>query len=175
MLDTIAGLSYLDKVSAITAAACHDYDHDGYTNSYHVTFMTDRAIRSNDKAVQESWHAAESMKILLRMENKFIEDISPEELKVIRMRITGMILATDMAGHAGHIAAFENKIKSKGITKEKNNSHLLLEMNSEGSDQFKQQQDMLEFLLHSCDFATFTRKFETLHDWTYLLFEEFFN
>ena len=30
-------------------------------------------------------------------------------------------------------------------------------------------------MLHSCDFATFTRKFETLHDWTYLLFEEFFH
>ena len=28
--------------------------------------------------------------------------------------------------------------------------------------------------MHSSDFVTFTRKFDTLHDWTYLLFEEFF-
>ena len=73
----IASLTYLDMLSAITAAACHDYDHDGFNNSYHVKFMTDRAIRSNDKAVQESWHTAESMKILLSPESKFIEDISP--------------------------------------------------------------------------------------------------
>jgi len=56
-------------VSAITAAACHDYDHDGYTNSFHVKFMNDRAIRSFDKAVQESWHAADSMNLLLSHEN----------------------------------------------------------------------------------------------------------
>ena len=29
--------------------------------------------------------------------------------------------------------------------------------------------------MHSSDFANFTRKFDTLHNWTYLLFEEFFN
>ena len=40
---------------------------------------------------------------------------------------------------------------------------------------FKNQQDILEFLLHACDFAPSTRKFETLHNWTYLLFEEFFH
>ena len=50
-LAQIGSLSYLDMVSALTAAACHDYDHDGFNNSYHVKFMTDRAIRSNDKAV----------------------------------------------------------------------------------------------------------------------------
>ena len=74
----MASLTYLDMISAITAAACHDYDHDGFNNAFHVKFMTDRAIRSNDKAVQESWHTAESMKILLKPEHKFIEEITPE-------------------------------------------------------------------------------------------------
>ena len=50
-LSFIASLNYLDMISALTAAACHDYDHDGFNNAYHVKFMTDRAIRSNDKAV----------------------------------------------------------------------------------------------------------------------------
>jgi len=50
-LATIANLNYLDLVSAITAAACHDYDHDGFNNSYHVNFMTNRALRYHDKAV----------------------------------------------------------------------------------------------------------------------------
>ena len=50
-LETIANLNYLDMVSAITASACHDFDHDGFNNAYHVNFMTDRAIRYHDKAV----------------------------------------------------------------------------------------------------------------------------
>ena len=50
-LGGIAQLTYLDLVSAITASACHDYDHDGYNNAYHVNFMTDRALRYHDKAV----------------------------------------------------------------------------------------------------------------------------
>ena len=127
MLDSVASLSYLDMVSAIIAAACHDYDHDGYSNSYHVNFMTDRAIRSNDKAVQESWHAAESLKILYMNEHKFIDDISPDEFKVVRLRITGMILATDMAAHNSNIEALTSKVQHKGIKKEKNNGHLLVD------------------------------------------------
>ena len=39
------------------------------------------------------------MKILLSPESKFIEDITPDQLKIIKMRISGMILATDMASH----------------------------------------------------------------------------
>lgn len=44
----MAQLSYLDLVSALTAGACHDFDHDGKTNVYHVNFMTKRALRYHD-------------------------------------------------------------------------------------------------------------------------------
>jgi len=50
-LGKVAQLNYLDLVSAITAAACHDFAHDGFTNGYHVNFVTDRAIRYHDEAV----------------------------------------------------------------------------------------------------------------------------
>ena len=64
-LAQVAQLNYLDLVSAVTASVCHDFDHDGFNNGYHVSFMTDRAVRYHDKAVQENWHASESMKLLL--------------------------------------------------------------------------------------------------------------
>ena len=57
-LTETAQLKYLDLVSAITAGACHDFDHDGFNNTYHVNFMTSRALRYHDKAVQENWHAS---------------------------------------------------------------------------------------------------------------------
>ena len=47
----ICSLGYWDLVAAITAAACHDFAHDGFNNPYHVNFMTERALRFHDKAV----------------------------------------------------------------------------------------------------------------------------
>ena len=96
-LHQIAQLNYLDMVSAITAGACHDYAHDGYNNSYHINFMTDRALRFHDIAVQENWHASKSIKILLEPEFYFLENFTAEEKKYARKRIVNMILATDMA------------------------------------------------------------------------------
>ena len=109
-LANLAQLNYLDMVSAITAAACHDYDHDGYNNAYHVNFMTDRAIRYHDKAVQENWHASESMRVLLETCNNFVEAFSDDEKKVLRKRIVGMILATDMANHTSQVNVMKYKV-----------------------------------------------------------------
>jgi len=44
-------LSDIDVTSILLAAACHDYDHDGFTNSYHVNSMTMRAVRYHDEGV----------------------------------------------------------------------------------------------------------------------------
>ena len=41
-------LNKLDCLSVLIGAVCHDLGHDGYTNSYHVNKITDRAIDSND-------------------------------------------------------------------------------------------------------------------------------
>ena len=109
-LGHIGSLSYLDMVSALTAAACHDFDHDGFNNSYHVKFMTDRAIRANDKAVQENWHASESMRVLLETCNNFVEGFSEDEKKVLRKRIVGMFLATDMANHTSQVNVMKYKV-----------------------------------------------------------------
>jgi len=48
----------------IIAAVCHDLGHDGFTNTYHVNAITDRAINVNDGAVQEKFHSAELFRIL---------------------------------------------------------------------------------------------------------------
>ena len=109
-LDEVIQLTYLDMVSALTAAACHDFDHDGFNNTYHVNFLTERTLRYHDKAVQENWHASESIKRLLKDENNFVEAFTLDENKLIRKRIVGMILATDMADHMSHTNRIEYKI-----------------------------------------------------------------
>lgn len=44
-------LTDLDFLSMLVAAACHDFDHDGMTNTYHVNSMTNRALRYHDESV----------------------------------------------------------------------------------------------------------------------------
>jgi len=84
-----------------------------------------------------------------------------------------MILATDMAEHKSHVDMIKFKVENKHITKEKGNGHEIIELGNE-NDKFNSQQQLLDFLMHSCDLSTPTRKFDTLKKWTYLLFEEFF-
>ena len=47
----VGELDHLDMVSLLVAGACHDYNHDGFTNEYHVNAMTDRSITSFDQSV----------------------------------------------------------------------------------------------------------------------------
>ena len=89
--------------------------------------MTDRALRYHDKAVQENWHASESMKLLLLPENNFIEAFTEEEKKVLRKRMIGMILATDMACHSSQVDIMNFKMKSKNINSQSNNGHELID------------------------------------------------
>ena len=81
------------------AAVCHDLGHDGYTNSYHVNAVTDRAIDSNDVSVQETFHAAEFFRIMSEEEHYFLEDISRDQYKLFRKMVINLILSTDMAKH----------------------------------------------------------------------------
>ena len=97
--------------------------------------MTDRALRYHDKAVQENWHASETMKILLTPENNFIERLGADQRKNFRKRMIGMILATDMAEHMANVNLIDSKIKNKGIVREKNNGHLIVDEESE-NDKF---------------------------------------
>lgn len=70
-LTKIAELGPLDEMSLMVAAACHDFNHDGMNNAYHVNAMTQRAVRYHDQSVQENFHAAESMQILLQPDCNF--------------------------------------------------------------------------------------------------------
>lgn len=112
----IAELDHLDQVASLVAAACHDYDHDGFNNSYHVNAMTTRSVRYNDVSVQEAYHAAESFQVLLKPKNNFLSGMTSEDLKTFKRRMMGCILATDMAKHTEDIEAFKRTLQTRGIS-----------------------------------------------------------
>lgn len=95
-------------LSSIISGVCHDYDHDGLNNAYHVNAISDRAIRYSDRAVQENYHAAESFAILNKPEFNFLEKYSRDDFKTFRKRMIGIILATDMARHVSDLSIVKN-------------------------------------------------------------------
>jgi hypothetical protein len=75
--------------------------------------------------------------------------MTSEQFKVVRKRVIGCILATDMAKHAADLSALKGLVEAKQI-KGGSNSHLLLNKESD-TTLFKSQQFLLETCLHSCD------------------------
>mmetsp|Transcript_27540 Transcript_27540/g.27410 ORF Transcript_27540/g.27410 Transcript_27540/m.27410 type:complete len:258 (-) Transcript_27540:731-1504(-) len=63
-LSNICKLSKVEQLSMILAGFMHDTDHPGYNNVYMVNTSAPLAIRYNDKAVLENYHAAMGFKIL---------------------------------------------------------------------------------------------------------------
>ena len=59
-------------------------------------------------------------------------------MKVLRKRIIGMILATDMADHMSHVNLLDYKVKHHHITREKHNGSALIDTSDE-KEQFKTQ------------------------------------
>lgn len=155
------------------AAVCHDLGHDGYTNSYHVNAITRRAIDSNDVAVQETFHASEFFRIMDNTDVNFLEELSRTQYKVFRKRVMGLILATDMARHVADMSAF-NAILDEHDIKAGKNLEKLIEVDNEAVKS-NNQQIVMEQCLHACDISQQGRDFKTVHEWTYLLFEEFFD
>lgn len=172
-LTDIAQLNELDILSAVIASVCHDYDHDGLNNAYHVNAISDRAIRYSDRAVQESYHVAESFSILNKPEYNFLAKSSQDDFKTFRKRMIGIILATDMARHVADLAAFKNLMDAKQV-KNGVNADKLVE-NDTPAKEFESKQQMLEIFVHAADVSTQTRPFDIAVEWTWLLFEEFFN
>jgi len=122
--------------------------------------------------VQETFHAAELFRILSSECCNFTENFSKEEFKVFRKRVIGLILATDMAKHVSDLSQLKRLLSDMGI-KDGNNIDKLTNSEDE-AHLFQNQQLVLENCLHSCDVSIPCRDFELVHDWTYLLFEEFF-
>mmetsp|Transcript_5979 Transcript_5979/g.7647 ORF Transcript_5979/g.7647 Transcript_5979/m.7647 type:complete len:90 (+) Transcript_5979:89-358(+) len=88
------------------AGACHDFGHDGFTNTFHVNDITQRAIRYNEISVQENFHAAESLFLLHKNKLNFLENYSKDDYKVFRQRFIECILATDMEAHNKKLTNF---------------------------------------------------------------------
>ena len=115
----------MDLVSVVSAAVCHDFGHDGFTNAYHVNSISDRAITYSDQSVQENYHVSESFKILNQDQYNYLSTLSRNEYKTFRKRFIGIILATDMARHVADLARFKSIVEKNEIKQGENAKNLI--------------------------------------------------
>ena len=88
----------LDILSLIVSALCHDVQHDGYNNRYHVVSKSPIFQMYGEEHVQENFHAATTVKLLDCSDYDFLSTkFSQAEIGLIWKRIVETILFTDMA------------------------------------------------------------------------------
>ena len=63
-----------DTLALLVAAFCHDVKHDGFNNRYHMMAYSQRYQMYGEVSIQESYHAAETIKLLNLNEYDFVSE-----------------------------------------------------------------------------------------------------
>jgi hypothetical protein len=104
----------LELLALFVAALCHDVDHAGVNNAFHVNSRSELARTHNDQSVLENHHAATTFDILFEKENNILANLDTESYKRVRALIIEMILATDMSAHGAKMARLEVRNRTVG-------------------------------------------------------------
>ena len=97
--------SPLECAGVLLASLCHDLDHRGLNNAYHVATMSDLAVRYNDQSVLENHHCASMFTLLEK--HGLLSKLSRSDVKTLRKMMIDMIMGTDMTRHAAQLAKME--------------------------------------------------------------------
>eukprot|EP00457_Paulinella_chromatophora_P001008 gb/GEZN01001010.1/.p1 GENE.gb/GEZN01001010.1/~~gb/GEZN01001010.1/.p1 ORF type:complete len:1066 (+),score=133.99 gb/GEZN01001010.1/:121-3318(+) len=107
-------LTELDRFCLLVASVIHDYGHPGVNNQYLVNAADPIAVTYNDLHVLESFHVAESFKMMSQKpECNILKGLNREEYKYARKLIIELILATDLASHFEIMERFEKGQRGK--------------------------------------------------------------
>jgi hypothetical protein len=92
--------SRVDQAALSVAALCHDVSHFGRTNAFLVETGHELAVRYNDSAVLESFHAAMTFQLIKSgASTDLTAGLSRREERRFRARVIQLILATDSSTH----------------------------------------------------------------------------
>eukprot|EP00891_Asterochloris_glomerata_P009655 jgi/Astpho2/9655/gw1.00146.70.1_t len=121
-------LTRTDQLVLLIAALCHDIDHDGHTNNFHIQTQTPLAQRYNDISVMENHHCAITFAILAKRDCAILEHLERPRRQELRKLIISAILATDMSYHFSLTTEFKNHGEHGGcaFSIEKEEDRLLL-------------------------------------------------
>lgn len=154
-----ASLTDLDLCALIVGGAIHDFDHLGWNNAYLIETQHEWAITYNDISVCENHHVASAFNVIKSQPGcNIFDNMSLEEFKNIRNKITKMVIATDMALHFDYINKFKAFVENNDgeVTKEEEKTFLMC------------------MCLHIADITNPTKRWIESYKWTCLVYEEFF-
>lgn len=100
-----------DLMAIFVAAYCHDMNHDGRTNEFHIRRRSATAMLYNDQSVLENMHAAACFETMRKPGHDIFERATPSEFRHLRKSIIRAILATDMHAHAAIVTQLHEKLK----------------------------------------------------------------
>jgi cAMP-specific phosphodiesterase 4 len=101
-------LNSLQIFSALIAAAIHDVNHPGLSNTYLINTNAPLAIKYSDDSCLERMHLAEGFQACTKEGCDLFEEMNNEMKRQARQIIITMVLATDLSKHMKHV----NKLKS---------------------------------------------------------------
>uniref|UniRef100_A0A8D0H1Y9 Phosphodiesterase n=1 Tax=Sphenodon punctatus TaxID=8508 RepID=A0A8D0H1Y9_SPHPU len=145
-------LTEIEVLAMIFAAAIHDYEHTGTTNSFHIQTKSHTAILYNDRSVLENHHISAVFRMMQDDEMNILINLAKDEFVELRSLVIEMVLATDMSCHFQQVKTMKTLQKL------------------ERSDKSK----ALSLLLHAADISHPTKQWAVHSRWTKALMEEFF-
>ncbi|XP_077185384.1 dual specificity calcium/calmodulin-dependent 3',5'-cyclic nucleotide phosphodiesterase 1B isoform X2 [Paroedura picta] len=146
-------LTEIEVLAIIFAAAIHDYEHTGTTNSFHIQTKSDTAILYNDRSVLENHHISAVFRMMQEDEMNILVNLNKDEFMELRSLVIEMVLATDMSCHFQQVKTVKTSIQQL-----------------ERIDKAK----ALSLLLHAADISHPTKQWTVHSRWTKALMEEFF-
>ncbi|XP_035757319.1 calcium/calmodulin-dependent 3',5'-cyclic nucleotide phosphodiesterase 1B [Egretta garzetta] len=157
LLDALEGgrhyLTEIEVLAIIFAAAIHDYEHTGTTNSFHIQTKSDCAILYNDRSVLENHHISAVFRMMQDDEMNIFVNLTKDEFAELRALVIEMVLATDMSCHFQQVKSMKTSLQQlERIDKSK----------------------VLSLLLHAADISHPTKQWSVHSRWTKALMEEFF-
>ncbi|KAF1434353.1 hypothetical protein FQV21_0008538, partial [Spheniscus demersus] len=72
-------LTEIEVLAIIFAAAIHDYEHTGTTNSFHIQTKSDCAILYNDRSVLENHHISAVFRMMQDDEMNIFVNLTKDE------------------------------------------------------------------------------------------------
>lgn len=101
------------RLACLLAAVIHDYQHKGVNNDFLIKTSDERAIRYNDKHVNEQHHVSAACALLQRPECNFLADSPPDRCRRLRTLVIDLVLCTDVSTTKPFLESFEELLRHR--------------------------------------------------------------
>lgn len=98
------------KFALFIAACISGFDHDGFTNGYHVATHSPLAVRYANQSVQQRHRVGAILELMLLPRYNVLDGLSPARRKEIEDMVLALVLATDLAFHDDITSRFRQKM-----------------------------------------------------------------